>query len=361
MGTEIYRDTGNGNGSRSKVTTPTRRKEVEIGRGAEASVKNAPRHYTETYGKEKDVVTSALGWFSVGLGAAELLAPGAVARLIGVDEDEHRGLLRAFGVRELIAGAAILTRPRPTYWLWNRVLGDAMDLAALGRAMRSPESSRARLGLATAAVVGVTALDIAASIRYARGVPPAGGKAGHDEGSYMLPETVDGTELLGAVITVNRPVAEVYAYWKDQQNFPQFMEHLDSVKITGRTQSHWKVKAPAGLSVEWDAEIRNDVPNEVISWESVGNGDLQNTGTVRFRPVTGDRTEVSLETQIKPKGGVVGAKIAKLFAAIPKTQMMNDLRRFKQLIEVGEITKSDASAVPGLHPARPPKYSEMEA
>ena len=360
MGTEMQRETGVKNVRRT-ASKQTGRAEVEVRHSGETSAKTAPRHYAETYGKEKDAVTSALGWFSVGLGAAELIAPGAVARFIGVDEDEHRGLLRAFGVRELIAGAAILTRPRPTYWLWNRVIGDAMDLAALGRAMRSPDNSRTRLALASAAVLGVTALDVATSVRYARGVPPAGGKAGHDEGSYMLPETVDGTELLGAVITVNRPVAEVYAYWKDQQNFPQFMEHLDSVKITGRKQSHWKVKAPVGLSVEWDAEISNDVPNEVISWESVGDGDVQNTGTVRFRPVPGDRTEVSLETQIKPKGGAVGAKIAKLFAAIPKTQMMNDLRRFKQLIEVGEITKSDASAVPGLHPARPLKYSEMEA
>ena len=88
---------------------------------------------------------------------------------------------------------------------------------------------------------------------------------------------------------------------------------------------------------------------------------MQNSGSVRFRPAAGDRgTEVELETQVKPKAGPVGAKIAKLFAAIPKTQMMNDLRRFKQLIEIGEIVKSDASAVPGMHPARPPKYSELE-
>jgi len=359
MGTEIYRETGNGVDAPPR--TAVRRNQLQTRRGTEESVKDAPEHYTETYGREKDALTSFLGWFSVGLGAAELLAPSLVARVIGVDEDENRGLLRAFGVRELIAGVAILTRPRPTYWMWNRVLGDAIDLAALGRAMRSTENNRARLGAATA-VAAVTALDVISSISYARGVPPEGGQAGHDEGSYMIPEPVDGTQLLSAIITVNKPVAEVYAFWKNPQNFPLFMENLESVQITGTKQSHWKVKAPAGLSIQWDAEIVEDIPNERISWESLGDGDVQNRGTVRFKSAAGNRgTELELETQMKPKGGPLGAKIAKLFSAVPKTQMMNDLRRCKQLIEIGEIVKSDATAVPGMHPARPPKYNEMEA
>jgi uncharacterized membrane protein len=360
MGTEIFRETG-GDGVGRATPSPGRRNDLQTRRAVEGPVKTAPRHYTETFGKEKNALTSALGWFSVGLGAAELLAPAAVARVIGIDPDENRGLLRVFGLRELIAGVGILTRPRPTYWMWNRVLGDSMDLAALGRAMRSPQNDRARLGLATAAVLGVTALDIATSLAYTRGEPPAGGRAGHDDESYRVPEMVDGTQQLGAVITINKPIEEVYAFWKDPQNFPLFIENLESVKITGKTQSHWKVKAPVGLSVEWDAEITDDVPNERISWQSVGTGDVQNSGAVRFRRATGNRTEVELETQLKPKGGVVGARLSKLFAAIPKTQIMNDLRRFKQLIEVGEIIKSDATAVPGMHPARPPRYSEMEA
>jgi uncharacterized membrane protein len=362
MGTEIYRETGNGVAAPPPPRTTVRRNQLQTRRGTEQSVKDAPQHYSETYGREKDALTSFLGWFSVGLGAAELLAPGVVARVIGVDEDDNRGLLRAFGIRELIAGAGILTRPRPTYWMWNRVLGDAIDLAALGRAARSPENNRAKLTVATLAVLGVTALDVISSISYARGVPPEGGHAGHDEGSYMIPEPVDGTQLLSAIITVNKPVAEVYDFWKNPQNFPLFMENLESVQITGKKQSHWKVKAPAGLAVEWDAEIVEDIPNEKISWQSVGDGDVQNRGTVRFKSAAGKRgTELELETQLKPKGGPVGAKIAKLFSAVPKTQMMNDLRRCKQLIEIGEIVKSDASAVPGMHPARPPKYNEMEA
>ena len=352
MGTEIYRDVEVGD-------VPASLRPRRLQRTADTAVRGAPEHYSESQNKDKDPVTQALGWFSIALGAAEIFAPGAVARLIGVDEDEHRGLFRVYGVREIIAGVGILTRPKPTYWMWNRVLGDSIDLITLARAMRTPGNNRLKLAGATVAVLGVTALDIACSVQLTSEKREG---SGHDEGSYMQPETVDGTQLLSAVITVNKPVEEAYAFWKDPANYPKFMSSLESVQITGDGSSHWKVKAPIGLSVEWDAQVVNDVPNEMIAWESVDDGDVSNTGTVRFRPATGNRgTEVELQTQIKPKGGPVGAKIAELFSVVPKTQMSNDLRRFKQLIEIGEVVKSDATAVAGMHPARPPKYSEMEA
>ncbi|HJQ09628.1 MAG TPA: SRPBCC family protein [Gemmatimonadaceae bacterium] len=352
MGTEIYRDVEVDDLPPSQGARRCRR------RLASTTVKGPPEHYSETQETEKDPVTQALGWFSIGLGAAELLAPGLVARVIGVDENENKTLLRAYGVRELIAGVAIVSRPKPTYWMWNRVLGDVVDLASLAKAMRSPENNRVKLAGATLAVLGVTALDIVCSVQLTRETAPT---TGHDEGSFMLPETTDGTQVLSAVITVNKPADEVYEFWKDPANYPRFMSSLESVQITGEGRSHWKVKAPIGLTVEWDAQIVNDVPNELIAWESI-DGTVHNTGTVRLRPALGNRgTEVELQTQIKPKAGPIGAKIAKLFEAVPKTQMMNDLRRFKQLMEIGEVVKSDASAVSGMHPARPPKYSELEA
>jgi len=351
MGTDIYRDVE----VADLPGTPRARRQV---RGDTTGLRGAPAHYSETQNTKKDPVTQGLGWFSIALGAAEAFAPGAVARLIGVDEEDHKGLLRVYGVRELAAGFAIVSRPKPTYWMWNRVLGDLIDLASLARAMRSPENNRTKLTAATLAVLGVTALDIVCSVQLTRETAPT---TGHDEDSFMLPETVDGTQLLSASITVNKPIAEVYAFWKNPANYPQFISSLESVQVTGEGRSHWKVKAPIGLTVEWDAKVVNDVPNELIAWESL-DGDVHNTGTVRFRPAAGNRgTEIQLETQVKPKAGPVGAKIARLFEAVPKTQMMNDLRRFKQLIELGEIVKSDASAVPGMHSARPPKYSEMEA
>ena len=356
MGTELTRDTER---ETSRTTRKTPRRSLTKQRiASETSAKDAPVHYTETRETEKDPLTQFLGWFSIGLGAAELVAPQAVARLIGIDEDEHSTLLRAYGVRELAAGVGILTRPKPTYWMWNRVIGDAVDLASLGRAMRSPDTNKAKLTAATLAVLGVTALDILCSVGLTSEASPA---AGHDEGSWTLPQPAEGMQEVSAVVTVNKPVDEVYAFWKDPQNLPLFMDHLESVRITSGRRSHWKAKGPAGLTVEWDAETITDNPNEMIMWSSVDESEVLNMGTVRFAPAVGGRgTEVSVEMEFKPKGGIIGEKIAKFFAAVPKTQLRNDLRRFKQLIELGEIVKSDSTAVKGMHPAQPPKYTELE-
>jgi uncharacterized membrane protein len=325
---------------------------------SETSAKDAPAHYTETQRTEKDPLTQSLGWFSIGLGAAELLAPQAIARAIGIDDDEHKTLLRAYGLRELVAGVGILSRPKPTYWMWNRVLGDVMDLAFLGKAMRSSRTDKGKLTAAAVAVLGVTALDILCSASL---TSEASHAAGHDEGSFMLPESTNGALPIAAVITVNKPIEEVYNFWKNPENFTGFMDQIDTVRASGPGRSHWKIKGPAGLNIEWDAEVSTDIPNEMISWRSV-NGDIDNTGTARFRRAAGNRgTEVELDVRFKPKGGDPGEKIAKFLLAIPKTQLMNDLRRFKQIMEIGEIVKSDASVVKGMHPARPPKYSEKES
>ena len=357
MGTELTGETGTETG-RQPRRSPRRSLTLNQRAGSETSTKDAPEHYTESQSHKKDPLTNFLGWFSIGLGVAEVVAPQAVARLIGVDEEEHTTLLRAYGLRELAAGIGILTRPKPTYWMWNRVIGDTIDLASLGRAMRSPDTNKTKLTAATVAVLGVTALDILCSVSLTSEANPA---AGHDEGSFTLPQSDGDTQQLSAVVTVNKPVEEVYGFWKDPQNFPRFMDQLESVRITSGRRSHWTAKGPAGLTVEWDAETISDVPNELITWSSVEDSEVENIGSVRFQPAVGGRgTEVTLEMDFKPKGGAVGGKVAKLFSAIPKTQMRNDLRRFKQLIELGEIVKSDASAVKGMHPAQPPKYIELE-
>ena len=326
--------------------------------GRRTPVKSAPRHASETKNPDKDPITSFLGWFSIGLGIAEVFAPEAVARLIGVDERRHRGLLRAYGVRELAAGVGILARPKPTYWMWNRVIGDTIDIASLGRAMNASDSDESKLRLAMLAVAGVTVLDIASSIRLTSESSPA---AGHDSGSYQLLEESDGQRVLTATVTVNKPVEEVYAFWKDPRNYAQFMDEIESVNPTTGGNSRWKIKTPAGMSVEWDARIVTDTPNEMIRWRSTEESTVENTGTVRFKPAPMDRgTIVTLEVEYKPKAGALGSGIGKLFSAIPKTQLTNDLRRFKQLIEIGEVVQSDATAGPGMpHPAQPSERSEM--
>lgn len=348
-------DTERGNGG--VVRRPASRT-VRTANG-NGEVKDAPRHYSESPGLQKDGMTSFLGWFSIGLGLAEVLAPKQVARLIGIEnDDDHTTLLRAYGMRELAAGIGILTRPKPTYWLWNRVIGDGIDLATLGKAMKNPENDRTRLTAATLAVLGVAALDILESVKMTSEKLPA---TGHDEGSFALPEPTRGTALASATVTVNRPVEEVYEFWKNPSNFSRFMGQIESVRVTSGGYTHWKAKAPAGLTVEWDAMTVEDVPNGRIAWSSVEGAEIHNTGSVTFRKAGGDRgTEVHLQMEFKPKGGVVGAKLAKFFAMVPKTQMQIDLRRFKQMIELGEIVHSDASIHRGMHPARPSERAHTE-
>lgn len=338
----------------------TKSSDVEI-TTFDGAIKDAPWHSSDFVASEKDSISNFLGWFSIGLGLAEVIAPQAVARFIGVDEEEHRTLLRAYGVRELAAGVGILTRPKPTYWMWNRVMGDAMDLASIGRAMRSDGNDKSRLKLAAIAVAGVTALDILSSVRLTSEASPA---AGHDAGSFAPLATQEGKTIASASITVNRPIEQVYAFWKDPRNYAQFFDQIDSVHPTTGGRSHWKVKAPAGLSVEWDADVVDDIPNELIAWRSTEESSVSNTGAVRFRKAPGNRgTTVTLEVDYKAKAGPLGARIATFFSAIPRTQLMNDLRRFKQIIEVGEVLKSDATAVPGvkMHAGQPPRSFELEA
>jgi len=286
MGIDITTETGTG----TQVSKRRRRKTARVAGRTNASppIKSAPQHYSETQRTEKDRLTQFLGWFSVALGAAEILAPGGIARAIGIDEDEHRTLLRVYGVREMAAGLAILSRPKPTYWMWNRVIGDAIDLASLGKAMSNPENDKSRLTAATLAVLGVTALDIISSTRLTR---IGAENVGHDEGSFAVDEGRDGMAVVSASITVNKPIREVYSFWKRPQNFPSFMDAVDSVQPIGGDLYHWKIEAPAGLTVEWDAAIVTDTPNEMISWRSVDAADIENTGTVRFRRSESDGAE----------------------------------------------------------------------
>lgn len=283
-----------------------------------------------------------LGWFSIGLGLAEVAAPRRMARLIGVeDDDTHRNILFAYGLREIASGLAILAGERPTGAVWARVGGDLMDLAFLGRAMASDRSERGKVALATAAVLGVTALDVMTGQRLRRQTD--GGK-GLSSGAIDVRQS----------ITIGRPPDELYRFWRDFRNLPQFMEHLESVQVLDERRSHWKAKAPAGSSVEWDASIVEDRPNEAIAWQSEPQADVPNRGTVRFKPAPGNLgTEIHVSLQYDPPGGRLGALVAKLFGEEPSQQVKSDLRRLKQVIETGEVVHSDASIHRGMHPAQP--------
>jgi uncharacterized membrane protein len=152
--------------------------------------------------------------------------------------------------------------------------------------------------------------------------------------------------VVEAAVTVNKPVAEVYRFYRHLENHPRFVTHLQSVRTIGSNRSHWVAKAPLQKSVEWDAEITEERENERLAWHSLPGADVTNSGTVRFRELPGERgTEVHVSLEYHPPGGVVGAALAKLFNTITTQRLREDLRHFKQLLEAGEHpTLSDQPA-----------------
>jgi uncharacterized membrane protein len=285
-------------------------------------------------------LTRALGWFSLGLGLAPIGVPERLSRQVGLDDSRTATtVLRAVGAREFVHASGLLLRH--PLWVWTRVAGDAMDIAMLVTALSHRQGwRRRRTALATAAIVGITLTDVYAAAR-ATASPRPTTRAQTPAPTRLLPRgrNVDVT----AAITINRPVDEVYGYWHHFENLPTFMAHLESVQDDG-TKSHWVARAPGNRTVEWDAEVTEDVTNERIAWRSIGRASVANSGTVRFAPAPKDRgTEVRVQMQYSPPGGALGAAVAKLFGEEPNQQVRDDLRRLKQVLEAGEVSRSDGS------------------
>lgn len=278
---------------------------------------------------DEEQLARGLGWFSIGLGLAELLAPRGVGKIAGVRG--NTALIRLLGLREIAHGLAIFSQgKRPAGAVWSRVVGDALDLACLGAAFASPDNSKGRLAFATANVLAVTALDVLT----AQQLSATDGSERTERGSIPVNKSV----------IINAPAEEVYSFWRDLPNLPRFMRHLESVTWAGEGRSHWVAKAPGGGSVEWDAEITEDRPNQLIAWRSVEGSEVENSGSVRFEQAAGGRgTVVRVEMNYNPPGGAAGALVAKLLGEDPDGQMQVDLRRFKQVIEVGEVVVSDGT------------------
>lgn len=138
-------------------------------------------------------------------------------------------------------------------------------------------------------------------------------------------------------VTINKSQQELYSFWRNFENLPQFMSHLESVKKIDNRRSHWRAKAPIGSSVEWDAEITSDQENARIGWKSVEGADVPNSGVVEFIPTSNRGTEVKVTLTYAPPAGKIGALIAKLFGEEPSQQVADDLRHFKRLMESGTI------------------------
>ncbi len=139
-------------------------------------------------------------------------------------------------------------------------------------------------------------------------------------------------------VTINRPVVEVYRFWRNFENLPRFMDHLESVTVIDENRSHWVAKGPAGTSVEWDAVIHNEIDDELIAWRSLPGSEVNNAGSVHFTPTAnGTGTEVRVVLSYEPPAGKVGAAVARLLGEEPSKQVDDDLRRFKQVMDSGDI------------------------
>ncbi|MDB4878740.1 MAG: cyclase/dehydrase [Gemmatimonadetes bacterium] len=339
MGTAISTGTSSGDGSGALGTALSEQARPDV-------------DVTSTYQRLADAdrgtggesLADFLGIFSLGLGLAQVLAPEGMSRICGIaDAEGNAPLMRLMGFREISHGVAILTNQQPEKAVWSRVAGDALDLAMLGKALANPDNHRGRTLFATANVLAVTALDVMCAKTLSM-QPKTEANAGADDGIIRTKRS----------ITVRRPVEEVYAFWRDFENLPRFMRHLESVTVSGDDRSHWVARAPAGQSVEWDATTTEDVENERISWKSEPGSVVYNAGTVRFHPAPGGRgTEVRVELEYDPPFGKLGSKVAMLFREEPGQQVQDDLRHFKQVLETGDIVLSDATKQRGPHPAQP--------
>jgi uncharacterized membrane protein len=251
--------------------------------------------------------------------------------------------MRLMGLREIGHGLAILSNQHPVKAVWSRVAGDALDLALLARTWANPENDRGRTLFATLNVLAVGAVDLITAQQLSQ-----------QEETETRALMDDGIVRTRRSITVNRPVAEVYAFWRDFTNLPRFMRHLESVTVLDERRSRWKALAPAGRHVEWEAEITEETPDRLIAWRSLPGADVPNGGRVEFLPAPGGRgTEVRVTLEYDPPFGKLGSKVAMLWREEPGQQVYDDLRHFKQVLETGEIVLSDATKQRGPHPAQP--------
>lgn len=260
-----------------------------------------------------ETLAVSLGWFSVALGVAELAAPYRVARFIGVaPTDKSITTLRSYGAREVGAGLAILAQPGRATWLWSRVAGDALDLATLAGAMTAPTTHRGRATFAAAAVLGVAALDVLCARQLSE---QSNGNGFHRRTAEGWLTRADSTVRISEAITINQPLEVVENQW-NPETLPE------SLRSLGRSHRGGSERA-----------------------------------IVEFRTAPGDRgTEVRVEVEYSPRGGAVAAALARVFGGDPTGQMRHDLRRFKQIVETGEVVLSEGPAL--WRPAQPAEHVE---
>lgn len=178
----------------------------------------------------------------------------------------------------------------------------------------------------------------------ALGIDTSGHEHDHDtseEQSFKPSIPVKHGLIVEQTVIIDKPRAELYTFWRNFENLPRFMNHLQEIRVLDDKRSHWIAKAPMGQSIEWDAAITDEREGEVIAWHSAQDSSVHNTGSVRFHDApNGGGTEVKVVMQYQPPAGALGAAVAKVWGEEPNQQISEDLNRFKQLMETGEIPTS---------------------
>lgn len=306
-------------------------------------------------------LSRALGVLSLSLGIPALVTPESLTRAVGLaGTPTQQTVTRIVGAREILHAAGLLVAPRRPEWPWSRVAGDIIDLSALGLALshagrsgrrRRAAPGRTRTVAALTTVAGITALDIFTAIAVTRS------------------RTRERTVELTATTTIRKDPSEVYAYWRNFENLGSFMAHVECVTTNGDNRTHWRVSAPFGTTVEWDAEIVTERPGETLAWRAVEGADVNNEGRVTFARAPGDRgTEVHVQMRYEVPGGKAGELAARFLGEDPHQQLDDDLRRLKQVMETGEIVRSEGAPEGKRarhefpqHPARPLSADELKA
>jgi len=293
-------------------------------------------------------LAKAMGWFGIGLGAAQLLAPKRVARFAGLPAGPIACRnMRLFGAREVLSGIMIL-RGKQSSGLAARVAGDLLDLSVLGsslgsaRGLKRLRRSPARQMTALASVAAVTVLDV---VGYRKTTSVETGKSGSQKSRSPY--------QLKASITIDRTAQDLYTFWRDVENLPRFVTQVAKVEGIDEVRSRWTAKV-GGAPVTWEASITEDRPGELIRWRTEAGpaAQVMSGGEVRFTPAPGGRgteVHVSLET---PGPSVTGA-LARWLRKLPQKWLGHELHLFKQLMELGEITKAQARFSDAPHPALP--------
>jgi uncharacterized membrane protein len=281
------------------------------------------------YEGDQTRLTKFLGWFSIGLGVAEVVAPAMIARISGTRN--HSALIRAYGLREIAVGAGILTKQDPAPWLWMRVAGDVLDLASLAGGARS--GKKIATAGAIAAVAGVTALDILSAQR-------------ESAPDRAVPKPKRDTERAEASVIIGRSPEECYQFWSDVENFPRFVPEVRSVRPTGGKTSHW-VAGLEGQSrqIEWDSETTEDPGDRRITWQSLPESDIYIAGEASFLPAPGERgTMVRVQIDFDHPGRSITAPISRMMGKHPEQILYKSLRRLKSLLEIGEIITTEGQS-----------------